>query len=45
MPEAEVQGSKCSGCNMELPAVSMRKLKEQELVECDNCGRLLYLPQ
>lgn len=39
----EVVGNKCSGCNMELPAVVDRKLREQELVECDNCGRILYL--
>ncbi len=39
----EVVGNKCSGCNMELPAVADRRLREQELVECDNCGRILYL--
>lgn len=45
VPVAEVVGNKCSGCNMELPAVALRKLKEQEMVECDNCGRLLYVTQ
>jgi predicted nucleic acid-binding Zn-ribbon protein len=39
----EVVGNKCSGCNMELPAVADRRLREQELVECDNCGRILYI--
>ncbi len=39
----EVVGNKCSGCNMELPAVADRRLREQELVECDNRGRILYL--
>ncbi len=39
----EVVDNKCTGCNMQLPAVVDRKLREQELVECDNCGRILYL--
>jgi predicted nucleic acid-binding Zn-ribbon protein len=44
MPVAKVLGNKCGGCNMELPAVLSRKLKEgTEIVECDNCGRILYL--
>ena len=41
----EVVDNKCSGCNMELPAVAARKLREHELVECDNCGRILYIKE
>lgn len=43
VPVALVNGNKCGGCNMELPAVVARRLKEQDIVECDNCGRILYL--
>lgn len=43
-PVALVMGNKCGGCNMELPAVMLRKLKEDsEVFECESCGRLLYL--
>lgn len=43
VPVAEVQKNRCTGCNMELPAVVARKLRDQEIVECDNCGRILYV--
>lgn len=43
VPVAEVQQNKCTGCNMELPAVVARRLRESEVVECDNCGRILYV--
>lgn len=41
-PLARVDGNQCGGCNMELPVVVMRKLKDPALlVECENCGRIL----
>lgn len=44
-PIAKLVGGQCMGCNMALPsAVSRRILEGQELVECDNCGRILYVP-
>lgn len=44
IPVAKVTNNKCNGCNMELPAVLSRKLREgSEIAECDNCGRILYL--
>ncbi len=42
MPVARVVDNRCTGCNMELSVVLLRKLKENdEPVECENCGRLL----
>ena len=42
-PVAKVVNEQCQGCNMSLPSLVMRKLKEGEkLIECENCGRILY---
>lgn len=44
MPVAQALDNRCSGCNVEMPAVLVRKLKEDdEIVECENCGRMLFL--
>ena len=43
MPVVEVRDGKCSGCNMSLPMAVIKKLTSQETVlECENCGRILY---
>ena len=43
MPVVEVKDGKCSGCNMSLPSLSIRRLIGEDMIlECDNCGRLLY---
>ena len=43
VPLVEVRDGKCSGCNMSLPSLSIRKLISEDMIlECDNCGRLLY---
>lgn len=43
MPLAKVIAGQCSGCNMELAALQLRKVKtEKKIIECENCGRLLY---
>ena len=39
----EVKGNVCGACNMELPMSEMTKLKNGEVVDCDQCGRMLYL--
>ncbi|MDP2892229.1 MAG: C4-type zinc ribbon domain-containing protein [Bacillota bacterium] len=45
MPVARVVMEKCSGCNMEVPSLVSRKLKEAKgIIECENCGRILCLP-
>jgi predicted nucleic acid-binding Zn-ribbon protein len=42
-PVVEVRGGKCSGCNMSLPSLAIRKLVGEDMIlECENCGRLLY---
>lgn len=41
----EVIENRCSGCNMLLPSIILDKLgKDDEIVFCDNCHRMLYLP-
>lgn len=43
MPVVPVVNEKCSGCNMSLPMAVIKKLNSQETVlECENCGRILY---
>ena len=43
-PVAKVVSNKCAGCNMSLPTTVLKKLSlENEIVECENCGRILYL--
>ena len=44
-PMARLNGDKCVGCNMSLPSGVMRDLRAGDrLVECDNCGRIIYIP-
>ena len=44
-PIAKLIGGQCTGCNMALPSAVSRRIAEgKELVECDNCGRILYVP-
>lgn len=39
---AKIVNDQCSGCNMSLPSQVVRKVKSaQQLVECENCGRIL----
>lgn len=43
MPVVPVINDKCSGCNMSIPMAVIKKLNSQETVlECENCGRILY---
>ena len=43
IPVVEVRDGKCSGCNMGLPSLAIRRLVgENMIMECENCGRLLY---
>ncbi|MGI6176114.1 MAG: zinc ribbon domain-containing protein [Christensenellales bacterium] len=43
-PVAIIEDSKCEGCNMELPSLLIQRIKTGEgVMECENCGRILYL--
>ena len=44
MPVSLLSGGRCMGCNMELPSRDLAKIKKSgAVVECENCGRILYL--
>ena len=45
VPIAKIVASKCGGCNMSLPMVMLKKIATTDgIVECENCGRILYSP-
>ncbi|MBQ8426805.1 MAG: hypothetical protein IJX16_03475, partial [Clostridia bacterium] len=37
-----IRGEQCGACNMELPTSVLGKLKKGEVIDCDQCGRMLY---
>ena len=39
-----VKEKNCGGCNMELSLTELSKLKGGAIVDCEQCGRLLYVP-
>ena len=40
-----VENGICGGCHMKLPpSVNQNILKQENMVSCDHCGRLLYIP-
>lgn len=42
MPVARVENSQCGGCNMSLPFVVVKRVASgTQIVECENCGRIL----
>jgi len=41
---ALIENERCGGCNMMLASVLLQSIKDRnELIECENCGRILYL--
>lgn len=45
-PMAKLINGQCSGCFMALPSATLLKLKDSdELILCDNCGRILYIEE
>ncbi|MEA4852807.1 MAG: C4-type zinc ribbon domain-containing protein [Christensenella sp.] len=43
-PMAKLVGDRCEGCKMQLPSGVLQSLKvEGNVVECENCGRILYV--
>ena len=45
-PMAKLNSDRCGGCNMSLPAATLKQVSDsQKTIECDNCGRILYVPE
>ena len=43
VPMARVENNQCGGCNMSLPTATVKRVVAGTgLVECENCGRILY---
>ena len=38
-----LNGNKCGGCRMEISARKKSALKDKVFIECENCGRIIYL--
>lgn len=43
-PVAIRSNDQCLGCNMGLPAVFLETKISEQIIECENCGRILYVP-
>ena len=43
-PIAQLNGDRCGFCNMSMPAAVMNEVGSGKIVECDNCGRILFVP-
>ena len=43
VPMSKVENNQCSGCNMSLPTATVKRVAAGvDVVECENCGRILY---
>lgn len=43
VPMAKVENNQCGGCNMALSTTTVKRVAADEgVVECENCGRILY---
>lgn len=40
---AKVERGRCQGCHITLPTTQWQKAKAGNLVQCDSCGRILYV--
>jgi predicted nucleic acid-binding Zn-ribbon protein len=41
---AIIENDRCGGCNMMLAAVVLQSIRDKnQMAECENCGRLLYI--
>ena len=41
----EVKNNACGACRMNLSMSDMNKLKNGEVIDCEQCGRMIYLEQ
>ena len=37
-----INGDNCGGCGIDIASAAKSKLKNGEIIDCENCGRLLY---
>ncbi len=44
-PIVLVTGDTCPGCNMNIPSSQMTKIKQGEILECESCGRIIYVKE
>lgn len=44
-PIVPLEGDRCSGCNMELASAGLSKLRNQGIVDCENCGRIVFIKE
>lgn len=43
---AKIDHSRCGGCNMSLAALVIQNVKKQKkIIECENCGRILFIEE
>lgn len=43
-PITRIHDDRCGGCNMQLPAADMNKIRTgAAYVECENCGRIILV--
>lgn len=40
-----INGNRCGGCRMELPSNSVEKINKLGKLECEQCRRIIYIPQ
>ena len=45
MPIVLVKGSKCPGCNMNIPSSRLSKIQNGEILECESCGRIIFIKE
>lgn len=38
-----LKDNRCGGCRMEVPAGKIKDLQSKQIIECENCGRIIYL--
>lgn len=43
MPIVLVKDSKCPGCNMNIPSSRLNKIQNGEILECESCGRIIFI--
>lgn len=38
-----LENGRCGGCKMEVAASGLAKLQKEKVMECENCGRIIYI--